>query len=198
MENKHLKYDNLRLVELLSITEEFSDFGYLNQCLPGGIRYINEINLPELPKARKKVIKNRIETLNSWIPGQVYDVMLNFNLEHNLNMDEILINELLGKLNQIFREKEEKNVARISAKYQKQILNIMDKYGIRNIAAPYNVVEVEQIKKEAAKKIKMDRKKEEANKKRQEKADEITNFVKTATSNFFWNQKKKLDEQMTF
>ena len=136
--------------------------------------------------------------MNSWIPGQVYDVMLNFNLEHNLNMDEILINELLGKLNQIFREKEEKNVARISAKYQKQILNIMDKYGIRNIAAPYNVVEVEQIKKEAAKKIKMDRKKEEANKKRQEKADEITNFVKTATSNFFWNQKKKLDEQMTF
>ena len=190
MENKHLKDDNVRLVELLSITEEFSDFGYLNQCLPGGIRYINEINLPELPKARKKVIKNRIETLNSWIPGQVYDVMLNFNLEHNLNMDEILINELLGKLNQIFREKEEKNVARISAKYQKQILNIMDKYGIRNIAAPYNVVEVEQIKKEAAKKIKMDRKKEEANKKRQEKADEITNFVKTATSNFFWNQKK--------
>ena len=152
MENKHLKDDNVRLVELLSITEEFSDFGYLNQCLPGGIRYINEINLPELPKARKKVIKNRIETLNSWIPGQVYDVMLNFNLEHNLNMDEILINELLGKLNQIFREKEEKNVARISAKYQKQILNIMDKYGIRNIAAPYNVVEVEQIKKEAAKK----------------------------------------------
>ena len=198
MENKHLKDDNVRLVELLSITEEFSDFGYLNQCLPGGIRYINEINLPELPKARKKVIKNRIETLNSWIPGQVYDVMLNFNLEHNLNMDEILINELLGKLNQIFREKEEKNVARISAKYRKQILNIMDKYEIRNIAAPYNVVEVEQIKKEAAKKIKMDRKKEEANKKRQEKADEITNFVKTATSNFFWNQKKKLDEQMTF
>ena len=198
MENKHLKDDNVRLVELLSITEEFSDFGYLNQCLPGGIRYINEINLPQLPMARKKVIKNRIETLNSWIPGQVYDVMLNFNLEHNLNMDEILINELLGKLNQIFREKEEKNVARISAKYQKQILNIMDKYGIRNIAAPYNVVEVEQIKKEAAKKIKMDRKKEEANKKRQEKADEITNFVKAATSNFFWNQKKKLDKQITF
>ena len=198
MENKHLKDDNVRLVELLSITEEFSDFGYLNQCLPGGIRYINEINLPQLPMARKKVIKNRIETLNSWIPGQVYDVMLNFNLEHNLNMDEILINELLGKLNQIFREKEEKNVARISAKYQKQILNIMDKYGIRNIAAPYNVVEVEQIKKEAAKKIKIDRKKEEANKKRQEKADEITNFVKAATSNFFWNQKKKLDKQITF
>ena len=196
MENKHLKDDNIRLVELLSMTEEFSDFAYLNQSLPGGIRYINEIDLPELPRARKKAIKNRIETLNSWIPGPAYDIVLAFNLEHNLNLDEILINELLGKLNQIFREKEEKNVARIKAKYQKQILNIMDKYGIRNIAAPYNFVEVEQIKKEASKKIRMDIKKEQAAKKRQERADEIANFAKTATSHFFWNHKKKLDQQI--
>jgi hypothetical protein len=56
MENKHLKDDNIKLVELLSITEEFSDFGYLNQCLSGGIRYIKEIDLPELPRARKNAI----------------------------------------------------------------------------------------------------------------------------------------------
>jgi len=121
MENKHLKDDNIRLVELLSMTEEFSDFAYLNQCLPGGIRYINEIKLPELPRERKRVIKHRIESLNSWIPAQVYDVMFKFNLQHDLNMDEILINELLGNLHQIYREKEEKNIARINAKYQKQI-----------------------------------------------------------------------------
>ena len=149
MENKHLKDDNIRLVELLSITEEFSNFAYLNQSLPGGIRYINQINLPELPRARKNYIKNRIEGLKSWIPGPAYDIVLRFNLEHNLNLDEIAIDELLGNLHQIYREKEEKNVKKISTKYQKQILNIMNKYGIRNIAAPYNVVEVEQIKKEA-------------------------------------------------
>ncbi len=197
MENKHLKDDNIRLVELLSMTEEFSDFAYLNQCLPGGIRYINEIKLPELPRERKRVIKHRIESLNSWIPAQVYDVMLKFNLQHDLNMDEILINELLGNLHQIYREKEEKNIARINAKYQKQILNIMDKYGIRNIAAPYNVVEVENIKKEASKKINMEKKREDMEKKRQAKADEIANFAKTATSHFFWNHKKKLDEQIS-
>ena len=196
MENKHLKDDNIKLVELLSITEEFSDFGYLNQCLPGGIRYINEVDLPELPRARKNAIKQRIEALNSWIPAPAYDIVLDFNLEHNLNLDEILINDLLGNLHKIFREKEEKNVARINAKYQKQILNIMDKYGIRNIAAPYNVKEVEQIKKTAEKKIKMDKKIEEAKKKRQEKADDIANFAKSATSHFFWNHKKKLDEQI--
>ena len=196
MENKHLKDDNIRLVELLSITEEFSDFAYLNQSLPGGIRYINQMNLPELPRARKNYIKTLFENLNSWIPGPAYDVALRFNLKHNLKLDEIAINELLGNLNQIFREKEDKNIKKITTKYQKQILNIMDKYGIRNIAAPYNVVEVEQIKKEAAKKIKIDHQKEEAKKKRQEKADEITNFAKTATSRFFWNHKKKLDEQI--
>jgi hypothetical protein len=196
MENKHLKDDNIRLVELLSITEEFSNFGYLNQSLPGGIRYISEIKLPELPRARKKAIKKRMDSLNSWIPGMAYDVMLQFNLEHDLNMDEVMINELLGKLNQVFREKEEKNVTRISAKYQKQILNIMDKYGIRNIAAPYNVVEVEQVKKEAAKIIKKEQKNEELKKKREQNAEDITNFAKTATSRFFWNHKKKLDEEI--
>ena len=196
MENKHLKDDNIRLVELLSTTEEFSNFGYLNQSLPGGIRYINEINLPELPRARKKAIKIMIESLNSWVPAKAYDIVLQFNLEHDLNLDEALINELLGKLNQVFREKEEKNVAKISTKYQKQILNIMDKYGIRNIAAPYNVVEVEQVKKEAAKIIRKEQNNEELKKKRQQKADEITNFAKTATSRFFWNHKKKLDQQI--
>ena len=196
MEIKHLKDDNVRLVELLSLTEEFSNFGYLNQTLPGGIRYISEVKLPELPRARKKAIKKRIDSLNSWIPGMAYDIMLQFNLDHNLNMDEVLINELLGKLNQVFREKEEKNVIKISVKYQKQILNIMDKYGIRNVAAPYNVVEVEQVKKEAAKIIKNEQKNEEIKKKQQQNADDITNFAKTATSQFFYDHKKKLDEEI--
>ena len=196
LENKHLKDDNVKLIELLGLTEEFSDFAYLNQSLPGGIRYINEVNLPELPRARKNAIKARIECLNSWIPAKAYDVMLLFNLEHNLNFDEYMINELLARLNQIFREKEEKNVARISAKYQKQILNIMNKYGIRNIAAPYNVVEVEQVKKQASKQIRLDHKREEERKKREQSADQIANFAKTAAANFFSEHKKKLDKQI--
>ena len=42
----------------------------------------------------------------------------------------------------------------------------------------------------------MSKKRKKQKKKRQEEADEITNFAKTATSNFFWNHKKKLDEQI--
>lgn len=76
-------------------------------------------------------------------------------------------------------------MARISAKYQKQILNIMNKYGIRNIAAPYNVVEVEQVKKQASKQIRLDHKREEERKKREQSADQIANFAKTAAANFF-------------
>ena len=198
MENKHLKDDNVRLVELLSITDQFSDFAYLNQSLPGGVRYIPEMKIRELPpRTKEKIIKNKIETLNSWIPGPAYDRVLEFNYIHNLNMDEALINELLYRLNQVFREKEEQNIAKITAKFQNQILNLMTRYGIKNIAAPYNVIEVEQVKKQATKKIKQDYKKEKENQKIQEKADEVANFAKNATSIFFFNQKKKLDEQIS-
>ena len=198
MENKHLKDDNVRLVELLSITEEFSNFAYLNSSLPGGVRYLNEIKIREMPpRMREKIVKDRIETLNSWIPGAAYERLLEFNYVHDLNMDEVLINELLYKLNQVFREKEEKNIAKITTKFQNQILNLMNRYGIKNIAAPYNVVEVEKVKKTAAKKIRQEQKKEKENQKRQERADEVANFTKNAASHFFWNHKKKLDEQIS-
>ena len=198
MENKHLKDDNVRLVELLSLTEEFANFSYLNSSLPGGVRYLSEIKIKELPpRMREKIVKNRIETLNSWIPGKAYDIVLEFNCVHNLNMDEVLINELLYKLNTIFREKEEKNIAKINTKYQKQILNLMERYGIKNISTPYNVLEVEKVKKNVNKKLRSEIKKEQENKKRQERADDITNFTKTATSHFFYNHKKKLDEQIS-
>ena len=197
IENKHLKDDNVRLVELLSITQEFCDFAYLNQSLPGGIRYLNEIKIREMPpRMREKIVRDRIETLNSWIPGPVYETLLEFNFVHNLNMDEVLINELLYKLNKIYREKEEKNITKITTKFQKQILNLMTRYGIKNISAPYNIIEVEQIKKQVTKKLKQEQKKEKENQKRQERVDEVANFAKTATSHFFYNHKKKLDEQI--
>ena len=198
MENKHLKDDNVRLVELLSITEQFSDFAYLNQSLPGGVRYLTDNKIRDLPpRTKEKIIKNKIETLNSWIPGPAYDRVLEFNYIHNLNMDEAQINELLYKLNQIFREKEEKNIAKITTKFQNQILNLMNRYGIKNIAAPYNVMEVEQVKKQATKKIKQEYMKEKENIKIQERADEVANFAKNATSIFFFNHKKKLDEKIS-
>ena len=58
-------------------------------------------------------------------------------------------------------------------------------------------MEVEQIKKTAAKKIRQEQKKEKENQKRQERADEVANFTKNAASHFFWNHKKKLDEQIS-
>ena len=46
------------------------------------------------------------------------------------------------------------------------------------------------------KKLKQEQKKEKENQKRQERVDEVANFAKTATSHFFYNHKKKLDEQI--
>ena len=72
----------------------------------------------------------------------------------------------------------------------------MNKYGIKNIAAPYNFAEVQQVKKRAAKKIRSEQKKEEAKLKNEKNAKEIANFAKTAAANFFTEHKKKLDKQI--
>ena len=72
----------------------------------------------------------------------------------------------------------------------------MDKYGIRNIADPYNFVEVQQAKKRAAKNIRSEQKREETRLKNEKNAEEIANFAKAAVSNFFTEHKKKLDKQI--
>lgn len=141
-------------------------------------------------------IKKKIETLNSWIPGAAYDSVLEFNYLHNINMDEELINELLYKLNQVFREKEERNITKLKAKYQNQIYNLMKKYGIKNIGAPYNIVEVELMKKKNNKKIKQEQKKEMENIKTEDRANELINYAKTTTTSILLERKKNSDDKL--
>ena len=77
---------------------------------------------------------------------------------HDLNLDEVQINELLYKLNQVFREKEEKNIAKITTKFQnhffwnhkkkldEQISNLKEKLSIKamnnNKLSSYNKVDI--------------------------------------------------------
>ena len=197
LENKHLKDDNIKLLELLSTTTEFDEFANLQLTIPGGIRYVKEKELPIGPRARREAIKLKLKNINAWIPAKIYEIILEFKMKYNFNMDETIINELLGNLNKVYREKEERNIAKIKVKYQKQILNLMDKYGIRSISAPYNIVEVERVKKEVVKKGKIEDKKNKLNKKIEVEGDEIINFAKTAASDFFTQKKKNYDNQIS-
>ena len=176
------------------MTDKFSDFAFLTESIPGGIRYLSDKNIKQMPPRMKATfIKQKIETLNSWIPGAAYDKLLEFNHLHNIKMDEDLINELLYKLNQVFREKEQKNLTKMKKKYQEQIFNLMNKYGIKNVGAPYNVLEVELMKKKNNKKIKQEQKKEKENKKTEEIADEMINYAKTTTTSLLLERKKNSD-----
>ena len=197
LENKHLKDDNVKLLELLSVTKEFGEFASLQLTLPGGIRYVTEMDLPIGPRARSEAIKLKLKNITAWVPAAAYEKILEFRTKYNFDMDETIINELLGQLNQVYREKEERNIAKVKVRYQKQILNLMDKYGIRNIAAPYNLVEVEKVKRDVVKKSKIEDKKNKLYKKIDEDGDEIINFAKTAASDFFSQQKKNYDTQIT-
>ena len=181
LENMHLKNDNKRLVELLSITDKFSDFGFLNESIPGGIRYLSDKNIKKmLPRMKANFIKKKIETLNSWIPGAAYDSVLEFNYLHNINMEE----------------KEERNITKLKEKYQNQIYNLMKKYGIKNIGAPYNIVEVELMKKKNNKKIKQEQKKEMENIKTEDRANELINYAKTTTTSILLERKKNSDDKL--
>ena len=151
-----------------------------------------------LPRMKATFIKQKIETLNSWIPGAAYDSLLEFNHLHNIKMDEDLINELLYKLNQVFREKEQKNLTKMKNKYQEQIFNLMKKYCIKNVGAPYNVLEVELMKKANNKKIKQEQKKEKENKKTEEIADEMINYAKTTTTSYLLERKKNSDGKILY
>lgn len=134
LENEHLKDDNIRLLQMLKSTNEYHDFGFLNQTLPGGIRYVND-DAPLLKKThhecerRKK--ENQMKRDNSnWIPSEAYNIVLEYKKRHNIEIDDKLINDLLASLNKVWRERESKQMNRIKTKYQRELITIRRKQGI--------------------------------------------------------------------
>ena len=196
MENKHLKDDNIRLLGLLKTTSEFKDFAFLNETLPGGIRYTEESSLPIGPRARKEAAGLRRKNLDAWVPALAYEKIVAFKDKYKFNMTESLINELLGQLSSVFREKEERNLEKVRLQFQKKIVNLMTKYGIKNIEAPYNVTEVEEIKRRVGRKDNAESRLQKMTRESDLEGSEIVNFAKTCASNFFSGERKELEEQI--
>lgn len=134
-ENEHLKEDTLRLLEMLKSTEEYHDFGYLDSTIPGGIRYINEVYNKNKSHHECNHIKQakRIDKCNqNWIPSQAFAVVNEYKQKFNLDIDDNLINDMLSSLNLLWRQKEEKVISRLQAKYHREIIDLKRKYGINS------------------------------------------------------------------
>lgn len=133
LENEHLKDDNVRLLQMLKSTNEYHDFGYLNQTLPGGIRYVND---PPIAKkahrdCERRKRENEFKKNNTnWIPSEAFDIVLDYKKKFNLDMNDKLINDMLASLNKVWKEREAKQITRIKAKYQKELIDLQRKGGI--------------------------------------------------------------------
>lgn len=137
LENEHLKEDALRLLNMLQATEEYHDFGYLNSTIPGGIRYVSE------PKLKQRKTNNNTKSVNSGNNSNnttsgnevlalqdAFNVVNEYRTRFNIDINDKLIRDILLSLNHLWRDKQAKTLIRLKAKFQQEIVNIKNKYGI--------------------------------------------------------------------
>ena len=150
MENQHLKDDNLRLLEMLKTTNEYKDFAYLNETIPGGIRFVHDPPLSKKHKheCERREAENLLKKNNeNWIPNEAFNIIYDFKKKYNIEINDKIISDLLGCLNQVWRDKETKQITRVKAKYQREIIDLKKKYGIQ----VYNGNDFEEEKKQCEK-----------------------------------------------
>ena len=137
LENENLKKDNIRLIEMLKSTNEYSEFSYLNFTNKNGIKFVEKPKL-DIRKKRdmfeqmkmKEEIKNNKK---NWVPNEVLYLIQDYNKKYNLNLNDKIIDDLLGSLNYFFKKEEKKRLNLIKIKYQKDLLDIKKKYDIKDI-----------------------------------------------------------------
>ena len=131
LENENLKKDNIRLIEMLKSTNEYSEFSYLNFTNKNGIKFVEKPKL-DIRKKRdmfeqmkmKEEIKNNKK---NWVPNEALYLIQDYNKKYNLNLNDKIIDDLLGSLNYFFKKEEKKRLNLIKIKYQKDLLDIKKK-----------------------------------------------------------------------
>ena len=137
LENENLKKDNIRLIEMLKSTNEYSEFSYLNFTNKNGIKFVEKPKI-DIRKKRdmfeqmkmKEEIKNNKK---NWVPNEALYLIQDYNKKYNLNLNDKIIDDLLGSLNYFFKKEEKKRLNLIKIKYQKDLLDIKKKYDIKDI-----------------------------------------------------------------
>ena len=142
LEIQHLKDDNMRLLQMLKTTEEFKNFAYLNEAIPGGVKLIKDndeqkkINSVVSFKLKDKSViqksQENIKDNQSYIPNEAYDLAVQFKNKYNGELNDNLINELLSSINKIYKTREKKEMNKIKNKYQNEINELKRKLSMRS------------------------------------------------------------------
>lgn len=74
-----------------------------------------------------KYEKDSYRNINNWVPSEAINIAKEISDDYNLNLNELIINELLHKLNCLWKDREIKQINRITSKYQKEVLDLRRK-----------------------------------------------------------------------
>jgi hypothetical protein len=72
------------------------------------------------------------------VPNEALYLIQDYNKKYDLKLNDKIINDLLGSLNQFFKNEEKKRLNLIKIKYQKELLDIKRKFDIKDLDIEYN------------------------------------------------------------
>ena len=128
LEIDHYKADNERLVQMLSKTQEFHNFGKLaldsiTDGFSGGIRYLNPDKQPRKchPRPKSPSGKDFEAEMEEWIPEEAFKVAHDFRNKCASSISQAQLNVLLQELNKIWRNREKKQVQRVQNQTHREI-----------------------------------------------------------------------------
>jgi len=96
VENEQLREDNAKLMKMIQGTKEYQEFRGFVEDSGGNV----------------KGVKANSEQ-DQWMPQEAFTVAHEFRERHGNDLTPSLINQLLGDLNRIWRERERKQISRI-------------------------------------------------------------------------------------
>ncbi|CAI2362783.1 unnamed protein product [Moneuplotes crassus] len=126
LEVEHIKADNERLIKLLKKTKEFKEFGKYTETISGSVRYLPSAQTEKCivkkcpSNATGENIDPNIEK-DHWIPQEAFEIAYKIKTEHDGQLNDLMINQLLQSLNKVWRERERKNIARIKSSCNHQL-----------------------------------------------------------------------------
>ena len=143
LEIQHLKDDNMRLLQMLKTTEEFKNFAYLNETIPGGVKLIkdNEEQKKITSAASNNKLKEKslipknqeiLKDSQNLVPNEAIDFAFQFKNKYNVELNDNLINELVTSLNKIYKIREKKEINKIKHKYQSEITDLRRKLAMKS------------------------------------------------------------------
>ena len=112
IEVDQLQQDNAKLLKLLKQTREYQDFANFVDDSGGNVKSVKS-----KPASSEQLFDQEAE---HWMPNEAYSLAHSFRDTHGNDVTPDLINQLLGDLNKIWREREKKQITRIKQTCQQE------------------------------------------------------------------------------